>query len=153
MEKYYFFWGGPFSNWAPSVIEIEDRVFVCAEQYMMYKKAMYFGDTEIAKQIMDVDDPATQKQLGRQVSNFDPVKWREVCEEQFYPGLLAKYQQNEYLKTLLCDTEDKKLVEASPHDRIWGIGYNAVNALSNMDSWGENLLGKMLERVREELCR
>ncbi len=43
------------------------------------------------------------------------------------------------------------MVEASPFDRIWGVGYDAANAESNRGNWGENLLGKALMRVRDRL--
>lgn len=48
-------------------------------------------------------------------------------------------------------TGDRELVEASPDDRIWGIGFEAVKADANRDQWGENLLGLALMNVRKRL--
>jgi len=39
-KKFTFFWGGIFSQWAPSEFTIDGIKFSHAEQYMMYKKAM-----------------------------------------------------------------------------------------------------------------
>lgn len=44
-----------------------------------------------------------------------------------------------------------KVAKASPFDRIWGVGYGAVNAERNRGDWGENLLGKALMRVRHRV--
>lgn len=52
------------------------------------------------------------------------------------------------LKRQLLATGDKLLVEASPYDRIWGVGFGAANADQNRANWGLNLLGKALMRVR-----
>lgn len=42
-------------------------------------------------------------------------------------------------------------MEASPSDRIWGIGFDAEHAEGNEKDWGQNKLGKALMRVREKL--
>lgn len=52
---------------------------------------------------------------------------------------------------MLLETGDRLLVEASPYDKIWGVGYSAANAAANEGNWGENLLGKALMRVRDRL--
>lgn len=66
-------------------------------------------------------------------------------------GNLFKFDQNEKLKKVLLETGDRILVEASPNDRIWGVGFNTEQALGKEDQWGENKLGKALMRVREQL--
>ena len=62
-----------------------------------------------------------------------------------------KFTQNENLKMVLLETKDRELVEASPSDRIWGIGFDSEKAPGNEDKWGENKLGKALMKVREQL--
>ncbi|KAI9778226.1 MAG: hypothetical protein M1816_004164 [Peltula sp. TS41687] len=52
---------------------------------------------------------------------------------------------------LLEETGNRELVEASPRDRIWGVGFGAVNAGSRRQEWGLNLLGKAIMRVRERI--
>ena len=78
-DKYVFFWGGVCSQWYPSQFEINEQKFNCAEQYMMYKKAILFEDEEVANAIMRTNNPREQKALGRKVRGFDVEKWEEVC--------------------------------------------------------------------------
>ncbi|KAH8165044.1 hypothetical protein CIB48_g3183 [Xylaria polymorpha] len=54
------------------------------------------------------------------------------------------------LRDVLLATGDRELVEASPFDRIWGVGFAAKNAPGRRNKWGMNLLGKCLMEVREE---
>ncbi len=68
-------------------------------------------------------------------------------------GNMLKFSQNEELKNFLLSTNNKILAEASPYDKIWGIGIGQDDKDAyNIDKWkGENLLGKALMKVREEL--
>ncbi|KAL8674068.1 MAG: hypothetical protein Q9168_001529 [Polycauliona sp. 1 TL-2023] len=129
--------------------------FRTTEQYMMYQKAILFEDAEVADQIMLAKTPKEQKALGRKVKNFDGDVWdahRENIVEQgnWYKFCSSKKGGSKW-KDMLCETGDRELVEASPFDRIWGVGYSAQNAEANRSMWGENLLGKALMRVRERI--
>ena len=152
-EDFTFFWGGEFSQWYPSVFEVDGITYNCAEQYMMEQKARFFKDAEIAEKIMQSKSPREQKALGRQVRNFDADKWMEVCYDIVKKGNLAKFSQNPYLLDVLATTKGTEIVEASPDDKIWGIGYSEHNKLAwNKETWdGLNLLGKVLDDVRDEL--
>src|SRR5206468_4265378 len=99
----------------------------CAEQYMMHRKALLFGDAEIAAEILEADHPRAHKALGRKVRGFDDAKWRREREAIVLAGNRAKFTQNEDLRAHLLATRGTELVEASPHDRIWGIGLAASN--------------------------
>ena len=68
---------------------------------------------------------------------------------------LLKFSQNQNFKDFLLSTGDKILVEASPYDRIWGIGMlETDNRAENPLLWnGENLLGFALMEVRDQLRR
>lgn len=59
----------------------------------------------------------------------------------------------EILKKELLETGERELVEASPFDRIWGIGFKEADAERNRHKWGQNLLGKAVKDVRERLRR
>lgn len=100
---------------------------------------------------MKSEDPAKQKQLGRLVKGFSDDKWRLVCERVVFEGNWWKFSQNEAFREKLIGTEDRELCEASRKDRVWGIGYNAKEALQYRRFWGENLLGRALMRVREKI--
>lgn len=96
-EKFTFFFGkdSPFSQWHPAKFEVDGVSYNCAEQYMMHQKALLFGDEAVAAKILKSDDPKEHKALGRQVSNFDQVKWDEECRKIVKAGNLAKvYKEN-----------------------------------------------------------
>jgi len=149
--KYKFFWHGPFSNWYPSDFTYNGIFFTCAEQAMMYEKAITFNDLEIAKEILRTHSPKEQKALGRKVKNFDPEIWNQNKYEKVKEIERCKFSQNPHLLDLLIRNKGLEFVEASPDDRIWGIGYHELTALDNIDNWGENLLGKILTELSNEL--
>ena len=122
-------------------------------EFRMYHKALLFNDQEIADAIALEPEPSQQKALGRKVKGFDRQKWKEKREKIVEEGNWWKFTQPKEgrLGSMLLETGDRLLVEASPYDRIWGIGYGASNAEENRGTWGENLLGKALMRVRERL--
>lgn len=149
--KYIFFWNGIFSNWYESHFEVNGIKYNCGEQYMMYQKAMTFNDKEIADKILCECSPRRQKQLGREVKNFNPKKWDLVKYELVKKGLREKFDQNIELKRYLLKYKEFQIVEASPEDRIWGIGFYDNEAIQNIQNWGENLLGKILTELAVEL--
>lgn len=153
MEKYYFFWKNRsmFSNWFPSKFKVNGYTYNCGEQYMMHQKAIGFGDLETAHKIMETESPAEQKRLGRTVKNFDNDAWALVRYSVVKRGLREKFQQNPELKAGLLNLKGSIFVEASPMDRIWGIGYTEEDALNNIDNWGLNLLGKILTELSNEI--
>lgn len=153
MSSYLFFWKGPFSQWFKSPFEVDGVKFNTAEQYMMYSKAMLFDDKEVADAIMRTTNPREQKALGRQVRGFDLDTWNTHARYFVTKGNIAKFTSTEELKNILLDTGDKVLVEASPEDRIWGIGYAEDVALENKADWGTNWLGLCLMEARDEIRR
>ena len=151
MEKYHFFWNGKLSNWAFSLFIVDGITFNCGEQYMMYMKAITFNDTEIADMIMKESDPKVIKGYGRMVRNYDDSVWRKVRYKIVKDGLKQKFLQNEDARKELLKYKGMTIVEASPYDRIWGIGYSEKSAMDNIDNWGENLLGKILTEISNEI--
>lgn len=154
-DKFVFFYGGVFSQWYPSNFEINGEKYCTAEQYMMSKKADYFGDEEVRLKILATNNPSEQKALGRQVANFDKEAWDAVSRGYVYEANMAKFKQNPTLLQRLLDTEDKELVEASPYDKIWGIGL-AIGDPKCLDKsqWrGTNWLGEILMKVRKDIIK
>ncbi|EME46059.1 hypothetical protein DOTSEDRAFT_22171 [Dothistroma septosporum NZE10] len=121
------------------------------EQYMMYHKALLMGDEEVAAKVLEADTPAKAKKLGREVKNFKQETWDKNCDEVVEEGNFLKFSQNEDLGKVLLGTGVRQIVETSPNDRLWGIGFNTDDAEGNEREWGENKLGKALERARERL--
>lgn len=154
-RRFTFFWrsGSPFSQWHASEFEVEGKRFGCAEQYMMYGKAVLFGDAETGARILEASTPKQHKALGRQVRGFDGARWERERERIVYEGNHAKFTQNEELRRALLATRGTELVEASPLDRIWGVGLGEADPrIQDPATWrGLNLLGKVLTRLREDL--
>lgn len=157
-NNYIFFWrpdeeNGYFGNWFTSYFELNGIKYNCVEQYMMVQKALLFDDEEIFQKIMKSNSPKTHKSLGRKIKNFDQKIWDQNKEKILYDGLFGKFSQNNDLKKLLLDTNDKILVEASPLDKIYGIGLKRDDkrALDETKWKGENLLGKTMMKVRKDL--
>ena len=102
---------------------------------------------------MQTSDPKEMKALGKKVKNFDQVIWDKVKYSIVLNGNYYKFSQNPEMRDFLISTGDKILVEASPLDRIWGIGLSAQDHNANKpEAWkGENLLGFALMEVRDEL--
>lgn len=160
MEKkdVVFFFGsknrnGEFSNHFMADFEIFGHVYCCVEQYMMAQKALIFKNLGLVNEILNSRNPVEMKHLGRMVEGFDPARWERVKKKVVKRAVSAKFSQNEELKKKLLETGDKMLVEANPNDRIWGIGFckSDKKVMEKIDEWGENLLGKILMEVREEL--
>ena len=120
---------------------------------MMAEKARRFGDQELLGRILRTDDPNTQKKLGQAVRGFVEATWLAQRFDIVVRGNLAKFGQSDKLRRTLADTGDRELVEASPRDRIWGIGLRADDPrVHDPAQWqGENLLGKALVEVRRQL--
>jgi len=154
-EEFEFFWRGPFSQWAISPILANNLTFNCAEQYMMYSKAVIFRDFATADKILATSDPKDQKNLGRQVKNFKKDVWDSIAKDVVYIGNYLKFTQNENFKAKLMATGNKTLVEASPYDAIWGIGLDEASAkVTPPEQWpGTNWLGQVLTEVRDDIVK
>ena len=164
--KWIHFWGhglegdgsvgqGCLSQWFMADFKVEGRLYSCMEQFMMAEKARLFGDTETLEKIMAAVAPGKIKALGREVRNFEQTEWDKCKYSIILTGNFQKFLQNPELKDFLLRTGDKILVEASPWDRVWGIGMGKNNEnAQNPAAWrGQNLLGFALMEVREELRR
>ena len=126
-KDFVLFWGGTYSQWFPSDFTIDGVEYNTAEQYMMAKKALLFHDYETSEKIMTTIHPSDQKKLGKVVKNFDKDKWEKVCRGFVYDGNYAKFTQNPKMLKELLETGDRELVEASPYDKIWGIGLHETD--------------------------
>ena len=152
-DEYVFFYGGIYSQWYPCEFTIFNNRYNCAEQFMMAQKAIMFKDIETYNKIMALSNPAEQKALGRTVKNFDKDQWELRCKDIVIAGNLGKFGQNADLKEQMLKTDSRKFVEASPVDRIWGIGLGLNNPLIfDKKNWqGTNWLGECLDYVKMKL--
>jgi ribA/ribD-fused uncharacterized protein len=163
--KYLYFWGhqpradgtlGPscLSQWWPADFEVDGVRFRSAEHYMMWRKATLFGDTATAARVLEAGHPNRAKALGRTVAGFDEETWNRERFGIVVTAGRAKFDSDPALRAYLLGTGDRVLVEASPLDRVWGIGLTADDeAAANPLRWrGPNLLGFALMRARHELA-
>lgn len=141
------------SNFHPSVFTIDGVTFSSVEQYFQYEKARLFSDIECMQKIMQTNNPKEQKFLGNSCKRYDDNVWNLASINVMKKGLMAKFQQNEYLGKKLLATNGLYLAEASATDCKWGIGFGLGNPQANdLRKWrGQNLLGKLLMEVRDSL--
>lgn len=162
--KYLHFWGHAprkdgtigascLSQWWPSPFVVDGVRYATAEHWMMAAKARLFADAEAERKALEARSPAAAKKAGRLVRGFDEAIWERERFAIVRAGCLYKFGQNGELREFLLTTGDRVLVEASPLDRIWGIGLAADDERAQDPAqWrGLNLLGFALMEAREEL--
>lgn len=165
-SKYTFFWKNksPFSQWYGSWMDngdakydgsfvIDGIKYITCESYMMAEKAKLFGDMEIHTKILETTHPRDVKAMGRLVKDFDLSVWEANCKQIVYDGNYAKFTQHPNLLKVLMDTGDTKILEASPFDKIWGLGLSEEDARKIPEKeWpGKNWLGEILTKLRDDL--
>lgn len=162
--KYLFFWShndkmssgvnkACFSQWYASSFEVDGIIYETAEHYMMAEKARLFNDHRTADKIIRSNNPGKAKALGREVIGFDNSIWQKHRFDIVVRGNIAKFSQQQELQSFLLGTGKRVLVEASPTDKIWGIGLTEdhVDATNPFRWKGLNLLGFALMVVRNRL--
>ncbi|MFA8300985.1 MAG: NADAR family protein [Hyphomicrobiales bacterium] len=164
IQEFLFFWGHTekekgiagkhyLSQWWPSAFVVDNIEYKTAEHWMMARKAHLFGDMKMFNEITQCEDPKNVKALGRKIKGFEEELWVKHRYEIVKEGNFHKFNQSEKLRNFLLSTDDKVLVEASPFDKIWGIGMSVNDSnIISPDKWrGLNLLGFALMEVRDQL--
>ncbi|WP_286251803.1 NADAR family protein [Streptomyces graminofaciens] len=162
--KYLHFWGhrprpdgqvgaSCLSQWWPSPFTVDGVRYATAEHWMMASKARLFGDEEAAEKAVAASSPALAKKVGRLVRDFDESIWERERFGIVVEGSVHKFGAHEDLRAFLLGTGRRVLVEASPVDRVWGIGLAKDDERAyDPARWrGPNLLGFALMEARERL--
>ncbi|MEG3631369.1 NADAR family protein [Streptomyces sp. C6-003] len=162
--RYLHFWGhrprpdgrlGPscLSQWWPSPFTVDGVDYATAEHWMMAAKARLFQDAEAERRILAARHPAQAKKAGRLVRGFDEESWARERFGIVVEGSVRKFSADPGLRGFLLGTGERVLVEASPVDRVWGIGLAADDeAAADPERWrGPNLLGFALMAARDRL--
>lgn len=162
--KYLHFWGhrprpdgrvgsSCLSQWWPSPFVVGGVTYATAEHWMMAGKARLFADAEAEKRVLAAGHPSVAKKAGRLVRGFDEAIWERERFRIVVEGSVHKFAAHADLREFLLGTGDRVLVEASPVDRVWGIGLAATDeAAGDPERWrGPNLLGFALMEARERL--
>jgi hypothetical protein len=163
--KYIFFWGHTasdptgvgkecFSQWYPAPFVVDEITYPTAEHFMMAAKARLFGDEDAARAALEAPHPAAAKAAGRKVRGFVESTWEERRFDIVVTANHAKFTQHAVLHDFLLATNTRVLVEASPTDRIWGIGLAAADPQAHDPlAWrGLNLLGFALMAARAQIA-
>lgn len=142
------------SQWFPAAFIEDGARYATAEHYMMAAKARLFGDGEALAQVLAAATPAEAKAVGREVRGYDDARWEAARAEAVVQGNVLKFGQHPALRAFLLATDPRVLVEASPRDRVWGIGMGASNPDARDPArWrGRNLLGFALMEARARLA-
>ena len=162
--NYLHFWGhrarsdgrvasSCLSQWWPSPFTVDGVTYGTAEHWMMAAKARLFDDAEAERQVLAAEHPSLAKKAGRLVRGFDEAIWQRECFAIVVEGSVHKFAAHADLREFLLGTGDRVLVEASPVDRVWGIGLAADSeAAMDPERWrGPNLLGFALMEARRRL--
>ncbi|MER7315935.1 MULTISPECIES: NADAR family protein [Streptomyces] len=144
---------GCLSQWWPSPFTVDGVRYATAEHWMMAGKARLFGDAEGEARVLAARGPAQAKTAGRLVRGFDDATWERERFALVVAGGVHKFGQDPALRDYLLGTGERVLVEASPTDRIWGIGLAQDDPrAAGPASWqGLNLLGFALMEARARL--
>lgn len=161
--NYLYFWGHRpgktgitatcFSQWYEAPFVVDGQRYATAEHFMMAEKAALFGDDAIRARVLEAPDPGAAKALGRRVKGFDDAVWTAHRYSIVVRANEAKFTQNPDMRAFLAATGSRIIVEASPVDRIWGIGLAKDDPrAADPDRWdGLNLLGFALMDLRDRL--
>jgi ribA/ribD-fused uncharacterized protein len=156
-------WLSNFDTYA-QFIDMEGNKFTSTEQYFMSRKAKQWPSANnniIFKAILNSKNPKESKTLGRSVENFNEIEWANVRFDIMKAGLRYKFSEqnsktSEYRAKLLA-TNNSILIEASPFDKIWGIGMK-IESFNKLDKNNQNkilqernLLGRALMAIRAEI--
>jgi ribA/ribD-fused uncharacterized protein len=124
------------SNFYLAEVILDGEIYRSVEHAYVAAKTL---DLEKRKEIANIIEPKNAKRLGRK------LKLREnwpIIKTTIMETLVRRKFEQEPLRSMLLSTGDEELIEGNWWgDRFWGV-CNGV---------GENKLGKILMKIREEL--
>jgi len=131
---------GCFSNFAAYPIELKGKSWPTSEHYFQAQK---FTGTEHEEMVRLEPSPMIAARMGRDRKKPLRPDWEAVKDQIMLEAVQAKFQQHPDLRTTLLGTADAILVEHTKNDAYWGDG---------PDGSGQNMLGRILMQVRQELA-
>ena len=127
------------SNFYPSPFVYQDVHYKTVEHYFQAQKAVYADDF---KAIVRAETPLESKRLARKCTIIEG--WDAIRDKVMYVGLQNKFNIPD-LRIKLLNTGSVFMQEGN----TWGDVYWGVDLKTGK---GRNILGKLLMRVRSELC-
>lgn len=151
----FFRRSSPLSNHHLCQFVIAGKTFTCVEHFLAWQRANNAEDKPLAESVLEMEDPSEHKKVLNSLKETNQERWEESVENILKVALKAKFSQNPDLKKFLCDTNPRRIGEASL-DTTWGIGLSLRNPdVLNIEKWNQevNRLGKALESLRNELLQ
>lgn len=137
-EKYGFL--NPFSK-VEDGFTVNGLVYNSAEHYFQSKK-FEFTDSSFSEEVRKAKDSNLANRLGTSKNGILRPDWDAVKCDIMYEANWEKFSQKEDLKKMLLETEDKKISQLSRNEFFWSV---------SSEGYGNDLLGKILMKVRENL--
>jgi ribA/ribD-fused uncharacterized protein len=128
-----------FSNFAPFGIDLDNAWWPTVENYYQAQK---FTDPALRKLIRKADKPQIAKGLADKNKAAMRPDWDQVKDQVMYRAVRRKFELHSELTAMLLATGTEELIETAPTDTYWGVGREGT---------GQNKLGMMIERIRDEL--
>lgn len=130
---------GYLGNWYPAALFLKDKIWPTSEHYYQAQKMAGSKYEEICRRL---GSPRETFEMTRRPEIPIRKDWEQVKAAVMRDAVTAKFTQNPELAERLLATGDAELAENSPVDFYWGIG---------ADGSGQNMLGKILMDVRQQL--
>ncbi|SNS86194.1 hypothetical protein SAMN06265795_1088 [Noviherbaspirillum humi] len=122
-------------------------------QYVMYQKALLFGDIRMADRILKTRAIAKQRELGRKIRGCVQAAWRRVGSDVLFDGLKAKVMQHAGMRAWLLGRPDVELLAA---DEFWDVSsadfLDCDAGSEGAMRKGESPLGTALLRLKQQLA-
>ncbi|WP_404789992.1 NADAR family protein [Altericista sp. CCNU0014] len=135
---------GCFSNFSPHSIWLGGTLWPTAEHYYQAQKFVGTVDRHLCQQICNAESPEMAAAIGRNPKHTVRCNWDTLKAAVMYDAVSTKFASHPDLAEVLLKTGQELIIEDSPTDSYWGCG---------ADGLGQNQLGKVLMRVRQELQR
>ena len=138
------------SNFYPHAFSYDGVKLPTSEHHLMRAKALLMGDDVVANAIVAAPSALAAKRLGRKVKPWDQGLWDDNCDRIMEDILVAKFNSTPGMREYILNTEGH-FYEASPKDKVWGIGIGVQQAMAGAPHNGENKLGRALDRARARI--
>ena len=142
----------PFSNsYSKALFKIDGILYNSVQQWIDAYKALLFGDDEDLKIIVNCRSSKLENFVAQKF-NVDEY-WSEALYALTKKGIEEKVKQNEDVRKELKATGDCVIAEAQVYNPFWTTGVDIDDAhVLDYSKWpGNNMLGKLLMKIRDEL--
>ncbi len=130
---------GYLANYSNYGFTVDGVYYPTAEHFYQASK---FDNPEIIQKILSCKTAREAASVGRDRNNKRIDHFKDIKLDKMYQAVYEKFQQNPDIRKKLIETGDEEIREMTDQESYWGVG-------PQLD--GENHMGEILMRVREEL--